>query len=48
MPCAESAESLPQGKALASSSALFNTLGAFGGFVGPYLIGALSNHGSFT
>ena len=37
-----------QGKARASGSALFNTLGVFGGFVGPYLIGALSNHGSFT
>ncbi|KAK9832829.1 hypothetical protein WJX81_005015 [Elliptochloris bilobata] len=36
------------GRARASGSALFNTLGVFGGFVGPYLIGALSNHGSFT
>lgn len=35
--------SVVQGKARATGIAAFNTLGALGGFTGPYLIGALSN-----
>ncbi|KAK9845271.1 hypothetical protein WJX81_001693 [Elliptochloris bilobata] len=36
------------GEARATGIAAFNTLGALGGFTGPYIIGALSNSGSFT